>query len=312
MKAWISFFLRYTLLALIGISAIIFLVPTNKDYQQDLAKNIEQLDISQLAVIFKSFTDNITEADSNLEVDSDLEVEQEFNTDTPKPIINNHNSHVKKTYITDNNSEPWGIVSAPKASYYTTKGKFIGHLSPGTALNIIKITETGKGPIAVCRPFKQSSSELILTNPDHLTIRHNNINKISKELEKMYVQHAQLKAEIDTIKKQKAKELRRDNPNARKYTICKKRYHDYWAKVEDLTKKRDTASGKKQMDYADELRLMKGEDIIIANELKEAKQEYNKWNLTHPRPENNNSEVNNLLTELSRIGKIISRMEKNK
>ena len=305
MKAWISFLFRYLLVATTAIAVIFFFVPTDKKSQQDLIKltseklNLEQLDFSQLAIMFKSVTENASEPD-----DEDLKVEQSIS-------IDNERGHKPTTTTTHGTDEQWGIVSSPKASYYTTKGKFIGHLSPGTALTIIKITNTEKGPIAVCRPFKQKTSDIILTNSDNLTIRNNNINSINKKLEQLYAKQAQLMAEITTIKKQKAKELRRDNPYARKYAICRKEYHDYWRKVKDLTSKRDAATNKNQMDYADKLRLMKGNDIIVANKLTEIKSEYDNWNLTHPRPAENNNEVNNLTTELSRIGKIISSMEAN-
>ncbi len=320
MNAWLSFFLRYILVGIIGTAAITFLLPTDKSEQQALIKltrdklKIEQLDIGQLAVMFKSFTDNTTEAEQDMEIeqqvnlnvtDSETSAPAEYSDNQPKL------NHTKSPTATHNNSTRWGIVSEPKATYYTSKGKFIGHLSPGTALNIIKITQTKKGPLAVCRPFKQPSSDIILINPDRLTVRYNDINSISKDLEQLYVQQAQLTAEITTVKKQKAKELRRDNPHARKYAICKKEYHDYWRKVKELTKKRDTASNKSQMDYADELRLMKGQDIRIANELEAVKSDYDNWNLAHPRLAKNDNEVNKLLTELARIGKIISSMEKS-
>lgn len=302
MKVWISFFFRYILVGIIAILIIIIFIPTAKKEHQNFIKltstklNLEKLDFGQLAIMFKSIIDNTPATDSDLEIEQSLIIEKE-------------NVHTPTTATTHNTDESWGIVSAPKASYYTRKGEFIGHLPAGTVLTIIKITETKKGPIAVCRPFRQKSSEIILTNPNHLTIRHNNIYNISKELEQLYTQQAQLEAEVATTKKQQAKELRRDNPHARRYAICKREYHDYWRKVKDLTEKRDAASNKKKMDYADNLRLMKGNDIIVANKLKQIKSEYDNWNLGHPRPTGNNNEVENLLTELSRIEKIISKME---
>ena len=303
MKAWVSFIFRYILIGSIGITAIIFLVPTDKEEQQALVKltrdkiNLEQLDFSQLAVMIKSVTNNKT--------DEDLEVVQPINIadniiQSPA-VVDNRN----------NNGTPWGIVSASRASYYSRKGKFIGHLAPGTALNIIKITQTEKGSIAVCRPLKQQSASIILTNPERLTIRYNDVNSISKNLEHLYVQQAQLTAEVKIIKKQRSKELRRDNPHAKKYATCKKEYHDYWRKVKELTKKRDAATNEKQMNFADELRLMKGHDIRIANALEKVKSDYDNWNLSHPTTVNNDNEVNNLLAELTRIGKIISSEEKN-
>lgn len=313
MNAWITFFIRYILVGVIGTFAIILLVPTDKNKQHTLANlthdklNIEQLDFGQLADIFKSFTDNTTEADE------DLEVEQFNNNNsvilTPSESNDSQTTPSDIKITTTRNNARWGIVSSSKATYYNKNGKFLGHLSPGTALNIIKITQTKKGPIAVCRPFKQSSLDIILIKPELLTFHNSDIDNLSKELEQLYVQQAQLTAEIATLKKQKLKELRRDNPHARKYAIAKKEYHDYWRKVKELTKKRDAASNKKQMDYADELRLMKGQDIRIANALKQVKSDYDNWNLAHPRPADNDNNVNKLLTELDRIGRMISSME---
>ncbi len=299
------------MVGIIGISAIIFLVPTDKNKQQVLIKLTrdklnKQLDFGQLAAMITSFKDN---SDGD-----DLEVEQ-LNDNTTEELtsikdddIQTNPNNTSKT-STIQNTARWGIVSSSKASYYTRKGKFLGHLSPGTALNIVKITQTKKGSIAVCRPFKQSSSDIILINPEHLLFHNSDINNLSKELEHLYVQQAELTAEIATIKKQKAKELRRDNPYARKYAINKKEYHDYWQKVKDLTKKRDAASNAEHLKYADELRSMKGEDIIIANNLKQVKSDYYNWNIAHPLPENSDPKVNKLLTELDRIGNIISSME---
>jgi hypothetical protein len=319
MKIWISFFFRYILIGIIGIAAIIYFIPTDQENHIDIVKlsrdklNIKQMNFDQLSAMFKSFTTE-DEQENEQEDEQPLILEKnQLHSQAPEKS-SNYIKTVDKTvpaHINADDGERWGIVSAPKASYYTIKGKFIGHLAPGTALNIIKITQTAKGPIAVCRPFKQPSATPVLTKIENLTIRNNNINNISKELEKLYVQQAKLKVEAITIKKQKEKELRRDNPHAIKYATVKKEYHDYWRKVKDLTQKRDNSTGSKQMEYADELRSMKGHDIIIANNLKQVKSDYNNWNIAHPRPATSNVEVNNLLTELNRIGKIISNMEKS-
>ncbi|MCK5529505.1 MAG: hypothetical protein KAI74_07455 [Kiritimatiellae bacterium] len=303
MKAWFSFIIRYIITAIIGIIAVIILVPIIQAHKSEIDQFKESLSLDQLATMFDSFSSN--DADEDLDV-TESTIVKSYST-TPSSSQNNIN-----TPSSNNSSgQNWGIIAMPKASYYTPKGKFLGHLPPGTALKIKKIESTAKGNIAVCVPVKTMSEPIILTHAKYLTIRRNDMSSISKELEKLYVQQAQLQAEVEAIKRQNSSSLRKDNPHAKEYASIKKRYHDYWREVKVLTKKRDTTTGQEHMDCADKLRMMKGEDIRIADSLKKHRANYKNWNKTHPRPANDNKEVNMLLTELDRLGKAISKKEKS-
>ena len=302
MKAWFSFLLRYTITAIIGIIAVIVLVPIIKTHKSDIDQFKESLSLDQLATMFESFT---LDSDDDLDVTGSTIVKSYSTT----PATGNKSASPQTS--NNNSGQRWGIIAMPKASYYTPKGKFLGHLPPGTALKIKKIEATAKGNIAVCAPVKPMSEPVILTHAKYLTIRRNDMSSISKDLEVLYVKQAQLKAEVEAIRRQNSSSLRKDNPHAKDYASIKKRYHDYWREVKALTKKRDTTTGQDHMDCVDQLRMMKGEDVRIANSLKKHRANYKEWNKTHPRPATDNKEVNMLLTELNRLGKVISKQEKS-
>ncbi|MFW6152657.1 MAG: hypothetical protein ACOC6C_06740, partial [Verrucomicrobiota bacterium] len=73
-----------------------------------------------------------------------------------------------------------------------------------------------------------------------------------------------------------------DNPYAEQYLKAKKQYVEFYKSVQQLKEKRDSATGKKRVEYADKLQKMKYEGIPLRNQYQNAARRYKQWNRQNP------------------------------
>ncbi len=85
-----------------------------------------------------------------------------------------------------------------------------------------------------------------------------------------------------TAQTSKKSGIRTDNPYAEQYLKAKKQYVEFYKSVQQLKEKRDSATGKKRVEYADKLQKMKYEGIPLRNQYQNAARRYKQWNRQNP------------------------------
>ncbi len=87
----------------------------------------------------------------------------------------------------------------------------------------------------------------------------------------------------DTSSKENKKSgMRSDNPYAEQYTEAKKQYVEFYKTVKKLTAKRDSATGQKRMEYANQLHKMKQQGLSLQRQYQQAARRYKQWNKQNP------------------------------
>ncbi len=76
--------------------------------------------------------------------------------------------------------------------------------------------------------------------------------------------------------------IRTDNPYAGQYLKAKKQYVEFYKTVQKLKEKRDAATGKKRVEYANKLHKMKYEGVSLQNQYQNAARRYKQWNQQNP------------------------------
>lgn len=173
----------------------------------------------------------------------------------------------------------WAIVKVNEASVYNQAGKHLRKMTGGTFVEVNDLKKTRAGTLAVCavsRGGKKVSGFLMRVRDLH--IRTGRLSDVSEDDKAAYVRETQLTVRIASLKARLLSAASKNNPFTRKYAATKSKYNKYWKKVEKLKQQRDSTTGDEHMKYADELRKMKGEDIVIGTEYENAKKKFADWN----------------------------------
>ncbi len=86
----------------------------------------------------------------------------------------------------------------------------------------------------------------------------------------------------ETSSKSKESGIRTDNPYAKQYVKAKEQYVKFYKTVEKLKDKRDSATGQKRMEYANQLHKMKHRGVSLQREYQQAARLYKQWNQQNP------------------------------
>lgn len=180
------------------------------------------------------------------------------------------------------NGLKWGVITKFNTKAYNTSGNFLRILEPGTLAKISETKDFRGEEVAVCEiSYKDRWIPDILIRTQDLDIRTGPLSRIGADEKNLHVRRARLTSEITRRKNRLTAEQKKRNPYSKEYSSVRKAYKEYWTKVRDLQKKRDSAAGADHMRYSDELRKMKGRDIELAQELKAAKKKFSDWKNQH-------------------------------
>lgn len=195
-------------------------------------------------------------------------------------------SHLRQpdTGVAHKQSTPmWGIVvSSTNVPVISSSGEFLQLLPPGSTVDVISSSATTNGMLT-CKVNIAGETTNILLPASAVYTRQGSVSAVTEEQKFLVTKIATLTAQIDELKKQLdgAQDVRHLNPYTAEYASAKKSYEEFWKKVKDLTAKRDSSIAGERMRYAEQLQRMKGQDIIIAQKYKNAKEKYEQWNATH-------------------------------
>ena len=199
-------------------------------------------------------------------------------------------------------SAQWAVVKSTGAQTYNTSYRPLQTIPAGTLVDISEIRDVGKAELALCNVYYQDRIvSNILINTENLDIRPGRLDAANPKEKELRVKQAEIAAEIRRICAQRNSEMSKLNPYAEGYEAVKKAYNDYWAKVEDLRKKRDSAVSGDHVKYEDELRRMKGQDIKLAQDLKSAKSKFEEWNKKNVKDLSKDPEIRALKSVLSEV-----------
>lgn len=173
----------------------------------------------------------------------------------------------------------WAVVKVPLAGSYDGTGKYQGTLQAGTCLSVLKTAASSAGEVAVCllpADFAGARSELLVKTAD-LNIHPGVLEQVDEDRKMLLVREAELEAKLADATEEASDQAVAGNPYAAEYRRIKASYDAFWNRVKDLQKKRDSASSTDRMNYLDQLRGMKGEDVRLGVAYEAAKKKYDAW-----------------------------------
>lgn len=177
----------------------------------------------------------------------------------------------------------WAVVTAPDTKVYSTKGKFITRVDAGALLAIRDIIDTESGTFA--RGSVQSATnrfEDALVPGEALEVYEGELSQITARQKELLSLRARIEAELRARKAGTGQYLRNDNPHMAEYSRIRKQYVEYLQKVKQLQADRDSSSGGRRIDTADELRSMQGKGVTLSREYEAISKQYTDWNKSHP------------------------------
>lgn len=227
------------------------------------------------------------------------------------PATNVENKSETPTDTATREDERWGVVKTPNTSVFDDTGRFLRSLQPGIIVEIKGSRPSKTEKILSCNiEYGGEIISNVLLRASSLQLREGTIDKATDDEKKLMSRVGSLIAELENLKKKELAVKKQSNPYTDEYNKIREKHTKYWSKVKELTKKRDQASGEQQMEYSDELRSMKGEDIIIGNELAEAKKKYTEW--ASQNPISTNPKISQLETELENAVLMLRQISFNK
>ncbi len=163
-------------------------------------------------------------------------------------------------------------VANNTALAYNMSGQFLTEVTPGTKVHVREIIKTASGSFSVCNViYDDIEIHNVLINEDCLLPDTRSIT--SEEL----ASKSPMERKTEVIQFS----LTPGNPYASEYASVKKEYDALFDRAKRLSEQRDSSEGEKRMEYLDKLRMIKGEEIRLENNLKRISENYNKWNAEH-------------------------------
>ncbi|MDI6775170.1 MAG: hypothetical protein QME60_07235 [Verrucomicrobiota bacterium] len=173
----------------------------------------------------------------------------------------------------------WAVVRGADTPTYNRTGKFLRALSPGTPVDILDIQNTKAGQVAVCKVLYTGIevNDVVILAKD-LDIRPGSLGSADPKEKNLRILYAQILGQIKEREAELAEGASQKNPHYAEYRRIQQEYLAFAHRAEELTRKRDEATGALKMEYVDQLRAMKGEDIRLGQAYKAAKQKRQEWN----------------------------------
>ncbi|NQT92378.1 MAG: hypothetical protein HQ559_06425 [Lentisphaerae bacterium] len=200
----------------------------------------------------------------------------------------------------------WGVVRAGRSGVYDRNGKLVAKARAGTILDIREKKKTKAGLLLVCRILdaKADSTRDYVLRARDVEIREGSYADASEQEKSLTIEAAELEAEIAVSARSASAAVSADNPHRGPYLAAKKEYDKFWDRVKELERQRDTTTGDNRVAALDELRSLKGEDVLLGRKFEAAKRPYDKWNQAQPRPGNpDNGEIKALRSRLAKVRK---------
>jgi hypothetical protein len=174
----------------------------------------------------------------------------------------------------------WGVVKHDQTKIYNKAGKYIGTCAAGSLVEIPDRTKSGKGGRLCCNIVSGvRSPKPVYIDADALDVVEGLISQAGDGEKNLRVRRAVLASEISKIERDIARDASRKNPHADEYAAAKKKYDEFWAKVKNLQTKRDGAVGAARMRYVEQLRELKGQDVVLGREMTEIENKHKAWEL---------------------------------
>lgn len=182
----------------------------------------------------------------------------------------------------------WGVVMAAKAPAFGLNGAFRQHLPAGTIVDIAEVVESNEGQALRCRVADSTGPTIFVRARDVETVQGALASAGTQE-KSLRKRRAELKCRIEALRNEPpaatgatAARGSSGNPHAREYEKARAAQDAFRKKANDLVARMEASTGAERMKYADELRLMKGEEGPVAQAFETAKQAFDKWEAEHP------------------------------
>ena len=196
----------------------------------------------------------------------------------------------------------WAVVIRSDAPVYSTAGKFQRRIAAGTLATVDDVQRTKSGEFAICRLEAQPlRSDPVLLRTSEIEILAGDLSTVGRREKELWAEKARLLARIAEAAEAAKGAIRADNPYAVEYTNKKKAYTQYWKRVKELQALRDKAADADHMMYEDELRSMKGRDILVGTAYEGIKRQYERWNRENPLPPAETAQSTGFDEHLARI-----------
>jgi len=206
----------------------------------------------------------------------------------------------------------WGVVKAEQGKVYSTKGKLISRLPLGTPVSISRIVLGKSGELAVCKTVGHSDMpDTFVMKTADLLLRAGTYATASSREKELVQQRVELEGSLARRQRQTADTAMRRNPYYGDYQRVQADYKAFWDKVKKLQARRDNTTGAKHMEHADQLRMLKGQDIELARELKALKNKFDDWNESHPAAPVDDPQVAALTARIGELNGQLAEMDTN-
>ena len=188
-------------------------------------------------------------------------------------------SHPPREHVApaDKPAERWGVVTKPNAPIYSLQGEFLLAAEAGTLLDVLDVRDTSEGKLAIVNAVDHSGLSNVLVHVENASLRPGSLEQASAREKKLRSDHARITQRIADRKAELARQSRERNPHARSFEQARDAYLGFARRAQELTEKRDNASGARRMEYADELRRMLAERGPLRSEYEDAKRRFEEW-----------------------------------
>jgi len=204
----------------------------------------------------------------------------------------------------------WGVVRNSKASVFDHTGRSVGSVPIGTILNVHEIKKAPRDVLAYCtKPADTKLKSAFFVRVSDLNIRSGPAADAPQELLDLASRQVSLKAKLAAAKTAKTGQLNSSNPHSQNLQSAITERKAYWAKVEELKKSFDKATGDGRMKIHDQLRSMRGQDVRVEQAYEQARKQYDAWEAKHPSTQEADSDVVAMETEIAGIEDAIERLE---
>ncbi len=185
----------------------------------------------------------------------------------------------------DLNAE-WGVTSVESARAYSRDGKFLGRLPAGTPVEVTDIRQSKKGDLSECTLGSSVAgmpAQVLLRSRD-LTTWRGALADVSPQERQLRASQASIQATIASRVDALAENHAKRNPNQQSYQTALTEYRALYKRSTELTKLRDSSTGVKRQQAANELKQMKGKAAAVARKYEAVKIEYETWKRNNPPP----------------------------
>ncbi|MBL7114489.1 MAG: hypothetical protein ISS35_01875 [Kiritimatiellae bacterium] len=183
----------------------------------------------------------------------------------------------------------WGVVTSDSAPAYTQDGNHFMDLSAGTLLTIHDHNRTQSGESVSIGRILGGNGTIVMIRTSALDEQRGSLSTLSIDERKLRIRRAKLLAALHAQPEEQAagNGSHGSNPHTATYRKARKEYLAFGERVKELTESMNAATGAKRMNFANELRNMKGEDIRLKAAYDAASEQYKAWRNAHPRTAQN-------------------------